>query len=109
MFRSKLMIPALTVCIFASQAILTAAYAATPGHATTAIKLVKLHVANKSSAPMKLQVGEEAISIEPGKSIDLNVAVGTRIINVDATAKHAAGEVLAQVTTALSGATLQIS
>lgn len=116
MLRSKLMVPAVTaVCLFASQALLPVAYAAapfaagTPGHAFIGAKMVKMHVTNESTAPLKIQAGDQPITIEPGKSVDLNLAIGTRIVNIEATPTHAAGEVLVQVSGSLSGATLKVS
>lgn len=91
-----------------------AVYAATsnipsPGHAMFAkTKTVKVALRNDSGSPLQLKVGDEVVSLEAGKSVSLKLAVGTRIV-VNATSdKHPAGELLAEVSTALDNTTLVI-
>jgi hypothetical protein len=57
---------------------------------------------------MELKVGDQVMAIEAGKTVSLNVAVGTRILVNAATPKHQAGELLAEASTALDHTTLTI-
>ena len=116
MFRNKLMVSALsTVCLLSSQALFATAASASPLRANVNVqafkgpKLVKLSLANASTETIHLMVGEEAMSLEPGKTVQINVATGTKIVNVDATKTHGANEMITQVSKELSGATLRIS
>lgn len=115
MLRSKFIVPALSaLCLLGSQAVLPAAFASparthAPLHAYAGVKTVKLRLTNNSGEVMKIQAGEAPITVEPGQTVKLNVAVGTKIVNLDATKSHAAGEVLTQVSTALDGATIKVS
>ena len=90
----------------------TTAYAApipVPVHAMFAkTKMVKLNLRNDSSAPMELKVGEDVITIDAGKTIAVKAAVGARIVTTTSTASHPSGTLLAEVTTALSDATIGI-
>jgi len=80
-----------------------------PGHAMFAkSKTVKVALRNDSGSPLQLKVGDEIVSLDTGKSVSLKLAVGTRIVVNAATGKHAAGELLAEASTALDNTTLAI-
>jgi hypothetical protein len=57
---------------------------------------------------MQLKVGEQIVSLDPGKTVAVKIPVGTRIVVNAATPKHPAGELIAEVTTALDNATVAI-
>jgi hypothetical protein len=92
----------------------TAVYAAptaivTPLHAMfEKSKMVKLSLRNDTDAPMELKVGEDVMTIAAGKTVAVKLAIGTRIVTNAATAGHASGALLAEVSPALSDATIGI-
>ncbi len=69
-------------------------------------KLVKFNLRNDSQSPMKLKAGESAMTIEAGKSVSVQLPVGTRVTADEDTTTHKAGDLLAQVSTDLNGATI---
>ena len=71
-------------------------------------KTVKFALRNDSSSPMELKVGDQVMSLDPGKTIALKLDVGTRIVFNAATPKHPAGELIAQATTDLADTTVAI-
>jgi hypothetical protein len=80
-----------------------------PGHAMFAkTKTVKFALRNDSGSPLQLKVGDQIVSLDAGKSVDLKLAVGTRIVVNAAAGKHQAGELLAEVSTSLDNTTLTI-
>ena len=72
-------------------------------------KTVKLSLRNDSGAPIKLKAGETSMTLEAGKTMPLKLPEGTSITIEEATAKHAAGSVLTQVSSNLEGATVVIN
>jgi hypothetical protein len=80
-----------------------------PVHAMFAkTKMVKLSVRNDSSASLELKVGEQVMTLDAGKTLALNLPVGTRILANTASGKYQAGAVLAEVSTSLSDATISL-
>jgi hypothetical protein len=71
-------------------------------------KTVKLALLNNSGSPLQLKVGDQIVSLDPGKSVSLKLAVGTRIVVNAATDKHQAGELIAEASTSLDNTTLTI-
>jgi hypothetical protein len=71
-------------------------------------KTVKVALRNDSSSQMQLKVGEEVVSLDPGKTVAVKVPVGTRIVVNEATSTHQAGELIAEATTALDNSTVAI-
>jgi hypothetical protein len=69
---------------------------------------VKVALRNDSGTQMQLKVGEQIVSLDPGKTVAVKIPVGTRIVVNAATPKHPAGELIAEVTTALDNATVAI-
>lgn len=76
--------------------------------AFTKSKTVKFSLRNDSDSAMELKVGDQVMSIDPGKTVALKLDVGTRIVMNTATAKHPAGELIAQATTQLADSTIAI-
>jgi hypothetical protein len=121
MFRSKLIVPALAVaCLLGSQAVIPSmalasgpvrAIVATAPSATTSAKtkMVHLNLANKSSSPLDVTVGETPVTVAAGETVKLSAPAGAKIVVATATATHAAGDLLAQVSSDLSGATININ
>jgi hypothetical protein len=71
-------------------------------------KTVKLALRNDSGSPLELKVGDQVVSIAQGKTVSIKAQVGARILVNAATPKHQAGELLAEVSTALDNTTLTI-
>ena len=71
-------------------------------------KLVKFSVRNNTAAPLKLKCGETPMTVEAGKTADLQLPVGAHVTVDEATETHTAGSLLAEVTTSLSGATIVV-
>jgi hypothetical protein len=123
MFRSKLIVPALAVvCLLGSQVVVPsmalasgpvrAIVATAPTTGTTATaktKMVHLSLANKSSSPLDVTVGETPVTVAAGETVKVSAPAGAKIVVTTATATHAAGETLAQVSPDLSGATININ
>jgi hypothetical protein len=116
MFRSKLIVPALSVvCLFASQAVVPTMAMASPLkavpsiHATFGKHMVSLNLANSTSAPLDVKVGDTPMTIEAGKTVKISAAPGTKITLSTASSTHEAGAVLAEVSGELSGATIRIN
>ena len=81
----------------------------TPLHASYGkTKDVAISFRNDTSAPLELKVGENVMKVEAGKTLALHLPVGTKVIANSATPNLAAGSLIAEVATYLSGATLSI-
>jgi hypothetical protein len=116
MFRSKLIVPALSIaCLFAAQAVVPTLAMASPLRTNLSIQpslnthMVNLNVANSTNAALDIKVGETAMTIAPGKTVKVSAAPGTKITVVTASGTHEAGSLLAEVSSSLSGATIRIN
>jgi hypothetical protein len=69
---------------------------------------VQMTLHNASTGPMEFKVGEDVVALDAGKAIALKVPVGTRIVTNKANGTHQAGELIAEVTKELNGATIHI-
>ena len=74
----------------------------------TKLSTVKLSLRNDSGSAMEVKVGDQVMTLDPGKPVSLKLPVGTRIIAVTATQKCAAGSLLEEVVKEHSGATIVI-
>jgi hypothetical protein len=82
---------------------------ATPIHASYGkTKTVQISFRNDSGSPLELKVGDNIMKIEAGKTLNLHLAVGTRVLANTATSSLTPGSLIAQVDTFLNGATLSI-
>jgi len=78
-------------------------------HATYAKeKSVSIRFRNDTTAPLELKIGDGLMKIEAGKTLALHLPVGTKVIANTATPNLAAGSLVAEVASYLSGATLAI-
>jgi len=71
-------------------------------------KLVKFTLRNDSSAPLKLKVGDNEMTLLPGKPVDVKLATGQQIVAVETTATNQAGTVLATAMPGMDGATVSV-
>ena len=82
---------------------------ANPVHATfSKEKTVSISFRNDTAAPLELKVGDSLMKVEAGKTLALHLPVGTKVLANTATPNLAAGALIAQVDSYLSGATLSI-
>jgi len=72
------------------------------------VKLIKFTLRNDSSAPLKLKIGSNEVTLLPGKPLDVKVPDGQQIIAVDSTTNYAAGDVVATAADQLDGTTVAI-
>lgn len=72
-------------------------------------KMIKLSVRNTSSTPLDLKLGDQTVTIAPGKTMDLKLPVGTRITTASETPHTPAGTFILEVTPANSNSTVSIS
>ncbi|WP_158790902.1 hypothetical protein [Granulicella sp. L60] len=70
--------------------------------------MVKLSLRNDSGKPMDVKIGDKVMTLDPGKPVDLDLPVGTRIIASTATPNHEVGSVIEEVVSSHSGATIAI-
>ena len=107
----------LSVAVIASSLLAAPAlYAATtdisaPVHAMfgkTRTSTVKLSLRNDSGSAMEVKVGAKVMTLDPGKPVNLNLEVGTRIVANSATPNHPAGSLIEEVISEHNGATIVI-
>jgi hypothetical protein len=71
-------------------------------------KTIKFTLRNDSSSPMELKVGDEVVTLDAGKSLEVRLPAGARVLANAATALHQPGSVIAEVSDSLSGAIIHI-
>jgi hypothetical protein len=71
-------------------------------------KTIKFTLRNDSTSPMELKVGDEVVTLEAGKSLEVKLPAGARVLANSATSLHEQGSVIAEVTDSLNGATVHI-
>ena len=109
---NRLTIAFVATSLFAAPAVYAApASIASPVHAMfgkTKTSTVKLNLRNDSGSPMEIKVGDQVMTLDPGKPVALNLEVGTRIVANSATPNHAAGSLIEEVIKDHNGATIII-
>jgi hypothetical protein len=105
-----LLVAGIAVSLFTAQAVYAApASILIPVHAMfSKTKMVKLSLRNDTDTPIEVAVGDKVMTLEPGKPVNLSLAVGTRIVANSATPNHAAGALIGQVITEHEGTTISI-
>ena len=71
-------------------------------------KQIKFSVSNETGAPIELKMGDQISTLETGKTLKVKLPVGTRIITNTATEHHHVGDVLIQVSDAVSDSNIAI-
>jgi methionine-rich copper-binding protein CopC len=109
--RSILAIALVAATTLSTQAVYAAPSTITvPVHAMFAkVKTVKLSLRNASPAAIELRAGDSVIKIDAGKTIDVSLPAGTRIVTNAPTPHHQTGDVVVEVQSSLNGATIAIS
>ena len=73
---------------------------------TTQPKTIPLTLRNDCTTARDILVGDQAMTIAPGKSVNLNVPVGTKILTNDSSATHQSGTLITEVASNLKGNTI---
>lgn len=109
---NRLTIAVVAASLFAAPAVYAApASISSPIHAMfskTKSTTVKLNLRNDSGSAMEIKVGDQVMTLDPGKPITLNLPVGTRIVANSATPNHAVGSLIEEVVSDHNGATISI-
>ncbi len=69
---------------------------------------VKFSIRNDSGAPLEVKIDDKVMTLDPGKPVDLNLPVGTRIVANTSTPNHAAGSIIEEVSKEHAGATIVV-
>jgi len=72
------------------------------------VRMVKFMLRNDSNMLLKLKVGDNEMTLLPGKSIDVKLAPGQQIIAEETTATNKAGTVLTTAIPGMDGATVSV-
>jgi hypothetical protein len=72
-------------------------------------KMIKLSVRNTSSTPLDLRLGDQTVTIAPGKTMDLKLPVGTKITTASDTPRTPSGTLILEVSPANSNTLVSIS
>jgi hypothetical protein len=80
----------------------------TPVNAAPKVKNVKFTLRNDSTSPIKVKIGDQEMTLAPGKPVDVKAASGLTVVSEEASATNPAGTVLATVTDVMGGATVVV-
>jgi hypothetical protein len=69
---------------------------------------VKFSIRNDSGAPLEVKIDDKLMTLDPGKPVSLDLPVGTRIVANTATANHAVGSLIEEVSKEHAGATIVV-
>lgn len=67
---------------------------------------IRFVVRNASSTPISLRCGDNTMTIAAGKSMNLDLPTGSRIVTAEATPTRPAGDLVAEVTPTLKNTTI---
>jgi hypothetical protein len=109
---NRLIIAVVAASLLAAPAVYAApANISSPVHAMfskTKSTTVKLSIRNDSGTAMEVKVGDQVMTLDPGKPVSLKLEVGTRIVANTATPNHPAGSLIEEVIKDHDGATIVI-
>jgi hypothetical protein len=109
---NRLIIAVVAASLLAAPAVYAApASISSPVHAMfskTKSTTVKLSIRNDSGTAMEVKVGDQVMTLDPGKPVTLKLEVGTRIVANTATPSHPAGSLIEEVIKDHDGATIVI-
>ncbi|HEY4046286.1 MAG TPA: hypothetical protein VGM27_05395 [Acidobacteriaceae bacterium] len=72
------------------------------------IKVVRFTLLNDSNSPMELKVGDDIVRLEAGKSVNVKLPVGARVLLNSETQLHHPGDTVAEVSGYLDGAIVHL-
>jgi hypothetical protein len=70
--------------------------------------VVRLNLRNDTSEKIDVVVGEQAMTLDPGRPVSVAAPVGTRIVVANDTPNHPNGSLISQITKELNGSTISI-
>jgi hypothetical protein len=109
---NRLIVAVAATSLLAAPAVYAApASISSPVHAMfskTKSTTVKLSIRNDSGTAMEVKVGDQVMTLDPGKPVTLKLEVGTRIVANTATPSHPAGSLIEEVIKDHDGATIVI-
>jgi hypothetical protein len=109
--KNYLAVVAVAMSLLASPAVYAApAGVHSPLHAMfgNPTKPVKINLRNESGAVIELKINDQVMTLEAGKSLDLKLAIGTRILANNTTPTHPAGSLITEICKQHDGATINI-
>jgi hypothetical protein len=109
--RNLIAVSVVAASLFASQAVyaapvLSSMHAMFGKSKSTQTKTIQLTLRNDCTTARDILVGDQAMTIAPGKSVSLNLPVGTRIVANDSSATHQSGTLIAEVAPYFKGNTI---
>jgi hypothetical protein len=110
-FFNRLTLAVVTTSLLAAPAVYAAPAVSSPVHAMfskSKTSTVKLSLRNDTGSAMEVKVGDKVMTLDPGKPVNLDLEVGTRIVANTATPNHAVGSIIEEVIKDHSGATIVI-
>lgn len=109
-FRTVLATSALfATTLLASPMVHASTIATVPVHAMFAkTKMVKLTLINDSGSAIEVKAGDQVIKLDAGKPFEVKLPEGTRVVSNSTTATETPGKLIAEVSTAIDGATIHI-
>jgi hypothetical protein len=109
---NRLAISVVAICLLAAPAVYAApASISSPIHAMFSKQknsTIKLNLRNDSGTPIEVKIGDTVMTLDPGKVVSVNVAVGARIVANSATPNHEIGSLIEEVIAEHNGATIAI-
>jgi hypothetical protein len=111
-FFNRLTLAVVTTSLLAAPAVYAApASISSPVHAMfskSKTSTVKLSLRNDTGSAMEVKVGDKVMTLDPGKPVNLDLEVGTRIVANTATPNHTVGSIIEEVIKDHNGATIVI-
>jgi hypothetical protein len=71
-------------------------------------KTVHFKLLNDSASTMELKVGDNIVKLDAGKSLDVNLPLGARVLANSTTSLHQSGSVIAEANNSLNGAIVHV-
>jgi hypothetical protein len=71
-------------------------------------KTVHFKLLNDSTSTMEFKVGDNIVKLDAGKSLDVNLPLGARVLTNSATSLHQSGSVIAEANNSLNGAIVHV-
>jgi hypothetical protein len=71
-------------------------------------KVVRFTLLNDSNSPMELKVGDDILRLEAGKSANVKLPVGARVLLNSDTQLHHQGDIVTEVSNSLDGAIVHL-
>ncbi len=99
---------ALVASLFASEAVYAqpASFHAPVNAMFSHVKTVSFSMRNDSKESIKVKAGDMEMTLDPGKSHDLKLPVGEKVVAVETSTNYPAGTVLAVANTQLNDTTI---